>query len=175
MKRFKKGIIIVFVLCCVVNIANAAQKIIYGHVEQITIMPDNFILPAKLDTGAKSSSINAQDIKIFKKDGVEWVSFSTELRKGRKHKFEEKLLDYVKIKVRAGEQESDDTPSAIKRPVVQMKIKLANKEQLIEVNLADRSRFIYPFLLGRDAIIKFNGIVDPSVVDQQKLMKQCRD
>jgi len=35
--------------------------------------------------------------------------------------------------------------------------------QSIKVNLTNRKRFIYPLLLGRDAIIAFNGAVDPAL------------
>ena len=33
----------------------------------------------------------------------------------------------------------------------------------IEVNLTDRSTFQYPFLLGSNALKKFNALIDPSL------------
>ncbi len=44
-----------------------------------------------------------------------------------------------------------------------MRIKLGNDEKTIRVNLTNRKRFIYPLLLGREAIIAFNGTIDPSL------------
>ncbi len=44
-----------------------------------------------------------------------------------------------------------------------MHIRIGDKERAIPVNLANRKRFIYPILLGREAIKIFNGVVDPSV------------
>ena len=68
----------------------------------------------------------------------------------------------VNIKVRSGEASvSPLLRKSIKRPVVLMRIKIAGSEQMIRVNLTNRKRFIYPLLLGREAIIAFNGIVDP--------------
>jgi len=39
---------------------------------------------------------------------------------------------------------------------------------VIEVNLIDRSRFLYPMLIGRDAIIAYNALIDPSKRNLQK-------
>ena len=44
-----------------------------------------------------------------------------------------------------------------------MRVKLGSEERVIRVNLTNRKRFIYPLLLGREAIIAFNGIIDPSL------------
>ncbi len=79
------------------------------------------------------------------------------LYQGGEAKFISEYFGKVSIKPRIQEIES------IRRPVVWMKIKLGDKEETIRVNLTDRSRFIYPLLLGRQAIVAFNGIVDPSV------------
>ena len=78
----------------------------------------------------------------------------------------------VKIKIRAGEtQASPLLRKSIHRPVVLMRIKLGEIEQVIRVNLTSRKRFIYPLLLGREAIIAFNGLIDPSLKYTFKITK----
>lgn len=70
----------------------------------------------------------------------------------------------MKIKVRSSETNPGllrTTP--IKRPVVLLNIKLGDKVRTIKVNLTNRKRFLYPLLLGRDAIIDFNGAIDPAL------------
>ena len=55
------------------------------------------------------------------------------------------------------------------RPMVMMSIKMGNKTRDIRVNLANRQRFVYPLLLGREAIRAFDGLVDPSRKYTQRL------
>jgi hypothetical protein len=50
----------------------------------------------------------------------------------------------------------------IKRPVVSMPIQLGHETRTIRVNLANRKRFTYPLLLGREALVAFNGVIDPA-------------
>ena len=51
----------------------------------------------------------------------------------------------------------------MRRPVVLMNIRLGNKTRTIRVNLTNRKHFIYPMLLGREAILAFDGVVDPNL------------
>ncbi len=53
--------------------------------------------------------------------------------------------------------------SAMRRPVVMIPMKLGDKTAHVRVNLANRKNFIYPLLLGREAIIQFSGIIDPAL------------
>ena len=49
---------------------------IAGWLETVILSPWQTRLRAKLDTGAKTSSIHAENIKIFTRDGQQWVSFN---------------------------------------------------------------------------------------------------
>ena len=74
--------------------------------------------------------------------------------------------------MRAGEAQIEPLlKKSIKRPVVLMRVKLANQEQTIRVNLTNRKRFLYPLLLGREAIITFQGLIDPSLKYTYKIEK----
>lgn len=134
----------------------ASTKTVYGYIEKATLVDKNITLPAKLDTGAKSSSLHAIHIKREKIDGKSYIRFTVPYNDGEAH-FLSEYFGKVSIKARAQEL------LHITRPVVWMKVKLGNQEQLIRVNLTNRANFMYPLLLGRQAIIAFGGIVDPSV------------
>lgn len=137
------------------------SKNIYGYVEKATLVSKNINLSAKLDTGAKSASLYAVDIEQIEVNGEDYLRFAVPTPAG-KILFQEKYDGQVKIKARSGEQKIGVSKKAFTRPVVMMKIAIGNETRLIRVNLADRKRFIYPLLLGRDAIIEFDGLVDPS-------------
>lgn len=56
--------------------APTRQKLVMGWLESIFIKPWNRRLTAKLDTGAKTSSLHASQIEHFTKDGDDWVRFN---------------------------------------------------------------------------------------------------
>lgn len=138
------------------------EKTTYGFIEKATLVDKDLTLSAKLDTGAKSASLNATHITQVEIDGKPYLSFIVPSKEGD-IPFKCEYVGEVNIKLRAGERHvSTLTLKSIQRPVVLMKIKLADKERIIRVNLTNRKRFIYPLLLGRQAIIAFDGIIDPS-------------
>ena len=116
-----------------------------------------------MDTGAKSASLNATNITEIDVKGVPYLRFTVPTKDGD-YVFECEYIGKVKIKVRASEANPGLLKSTpMKRPVVLLKIKLGDKVRAIQVNLTNRKRFIYPLLLGRDAIIDFNGAVNPAL------------
>jgi len=138
------------------------NKTIFGYIEKATITSKNITLKAKLDTGAKTASLNAIDINEIEIDGEPYIRFKLPSKKGPII-FQKKFLGHVKIKVRTGESKFRSLKTgSVKRPVVLMDIMLGGKKRAVKVNLTDRKNFNYPLLLGRDAINQFNGIVDPS-------------
>lgn len=139
----------------------ADTKIIYGYVEKATLVDKGMVLSAKLDTGAKSASLSAANIRQFLQNGKTYLSF-TVLGKNEEIEFTSEYLGRVRIKVRDGENSSQNTTASIKRPIVLMTLQIGDKIRKIPVNLTNRKRFNYPLLLGRDAIIAFDGLVDPS-------------
>lgn len=122
------------------------QKIIIGAVENIAIMDANITKKARIDTGARITSLHATNIKKIDKDGVSYVTFDF---------FNQEItapyVSDVEIK-RHG-----TSPSI--RPVVIMSLGLGSVTKKIEVSLTDRSKFDYPILIGRNFLID-NFIVD---------------
>lgn len=139
------------------------EKIIFGYIEKATLVDKDLMLSAKLDTGAKSASLNATKITEIDVNGKPYLQFTVPSKEGD-IQFKCEYVGEVNIKIRAGEAQMNSLiRKSIQRPVVLMRIKLAGKERVIRVNLTNRKRFIYPLLLGREAIIAFNGLIDPSL------------
>ena len=139
------------------------KKIIFGYIEKVTLVSNDLVLSAKLDTGAKSASLNATNIKEIMLNNKRYLNFIVPSKEGDV-KFQCEYVGDVNIKAREGENQLNRLiKRSFQRPVVLMRIKLGNQEHEIRVNLTNRKRFIYPLLLGREAIIALNGIVDPSL------------
>ena len=138
------------------------EKKVYGYIEKVTLVDKGLVLSAKLDTGAKSASLSAVNIYKFEKDNKTFIRFIVPSRSGD-IEFVSEYVGRIKIKMRAVEKKLvGKNQTAIKRPVVLLRIMLDGKECTLPVNLTNRKRFNYPLLLGRDAIKAFDGIVDPS-------------
>lgn len=152
---------------------------VFGRVERGYIGDDQVSLKIRMDTGAKTSSLSAHDIKIFTQNGQEFVSFIIEPERTQSiHRFELPLKRLVKIRKRQAEMQDDrdeeitDPNQAYdQRPVVLMPVCIGDQHQIIEVTLTDRSPLNYPMLLGRSAMRAFGVLIDPSVTFTQK--KRC--
>lgn len=106
------------------------------------VEPGSTRVKAKLDTGATTSSIDARNQEVFKRDGKRWVRFTIEDRDGREVELERRVERFVKIR------RPDDKFD--RRPVVKMSLCLGRELRSVEVSLADREGFVYPVLLGRN-------------------------
>ncbi len=154
---------IILFLVTASNAMAAKELSIYGYVEKVKLLDNDLSISAKLDTGAKSASLNAIKITETEIDNKLYLKFLVPTAKGN-IPFTCEYAGKVKIKPREDESKIHSLlKGTIKRPVVKMHIELNGKEREILVNLTNRKHFIYPLLLGREAIIAFDGIVDPSM------------
>ena len=139
----------------------AHSKIVYGYLERAVLLDKQLTLKAKLDTGAKSASLYAKKIHYIDRNGKPFVHFIVPTKTGD-IPFTCPYVGDVSIKARSGEIAGVRIKKPfIKRPVVSMPLQLGAETRTIRVNLANRKRFTYPLLLGREALVAFNGIVDP--------------
>lgn len=175
--KFKKIFMLlsIFLLLAIgfCNIAEAYEKMVFGVIEKVTFLPEKVKISAKLDTGAKTSSLGVTDMKIVMEDNHKWVYFAVNTKKQGKVYFKRKLEGYAKIKIRQPETDSSiSSKDYISRPVVLMDVRLGDRQALVSVNLANRQNFLYTFLLGRGAITQLGGVIDPSqYFTQQKKSK----
>lgn len=166
--RLKVFLLSLFLIILSVPMTVTAKSI-YGLYESVQLEElGTLMVKAKLDTGALTSSFGATDIKFFKKDGKRWVRFKPQVNALDLPVIEKELVRYSKIKTRNDDIRDDDEIYHSKRPVVLMNICFDGHYHQVEVNLTDRSRFNYPLLLGRSALIDFNAVVDPSLRFQSK-------
>lgn len=148
-------------LCAGQAMANHS-KTVYGYIEKATLTQQDLTLSAKLDTGAKTASLNAVKITEIRVHGKPYLSFVVPSKEGD-IAFQCEYVGKVQIKMRTGENQMNSLlRKSVKRPVVLMPIRINHTEKMIRVNLTNRKRFIYPLLLGREAIIAFDGVIDPS-------------
>ncbi len=112
-----------------------------GYIENAWFDDNRIAFPAKLDTGANSSSINAPGYKPFKRDGKDWVRIDINNRVGQQLVLEVPIDRYVTIR-RAGAAKDE-------RPIVKLTICVGGKIANTEFTLADRTGQSYQVLIGR--------------------------
>lgn len=140
--------------------AAAHDKLVYGFLEEATLLDQHLTLSAKLDTGAKSASLYAKRIRPVEVDGKQYLQFVVPTKTGDVP-FRCAYVGDVHIKARSGEIAGTRLKNPfIKRPVVSMPVQLGGEIRTIRVNLANRRRFAYPLLLGREALVAFDALVD---------------
>ena len=147
----------VFLLCVVITLSltsyecPAADKKQIGWIEKARVHPGGLLFTAKMDTGARTSSINAQNIIEFERDGQAWVRFEIINNKQASATLELPLVREAVIKRHFGEKQS--------RYVVMLGICLGKVYKETEVTLVDRKGFLYAMLIGR-SFLKNLFIVD---------------
>lgn len=102
---------------------------------------------AKVDTGARSSSLHAFNVRLTERNGVETVTFEIHpLQRSEKKKIrvEAPLLEMRKIRSSGGHETL--------RPVIETEVELMGERWSIEITLASRDEMGFRMLLGRQAI-----------------------
>lgn len=133
--------------------SRGSQTQVFGWVENVRLFPGGLTLTAKLDTGARTSSVDAQGYEIFKRAGRRWVRFRVSDRKGNTVQFERPVARIARIR----RSESKTT----ERPVIMLGLCLGMLYREVEVNLANRAHLNHPMLIGRSSIEGI-ALVDPS-------------
>ncbi len=148
------------------------EKKIIGS-EEWCIFPELGIpaIKARVDSGAKTSSIHAFNITPFRRNHEKWVSFEVHpLQNNRRValRCEARAIDTRNVKSTSGISE--------KRHVILTRVRIGEKEFDIEVTLANRDSMGYRMLLGREAMTG-RFVIDPSTsfqlgrVSDEKLKK----
>jgi len=138
-------------------VTDSEAKIIVGSQEWCGF-PDLGVpaIKARVDSGAKTSSIHAFNIQPFKRHGESWVSFEAHpLQSNRRTtiKCESRVVDRRMIKSSSGITE--------KRYVISTPISLGYRVWDVELTLANRDSMGYRMLLGRQAMSD-KILVDPA-------------
>jgi hypothetical protein len=113
------------------------------------------MLKAKLDTGARSSSLHVDTIETFQRDGVTWLRFSLHLRR------REPMAVRCEVPALDRRTVTDTGGRRTERWFIRSEVQLAGARFDVDINLTDRRHMLFPMLLGRSAL---NGrfLIDPA-------------
>lgn len=105
-----------------------------------------FVIPAKVDTGAKTSVLHCSEVKLLKKSRKKFVEFRP---LDERYQLESSPLTLPlhserKIRNSFGQEET--------RYVIKTALTIFGKTHKIELSLRDRSQMEFPVLLGRSFI-----------------------
>lgn len=110
-------------------------------------------LRAKVDTGARTSSLHADDISTVTVDGEEWADFTVPLDDDSSVPARAPVVDSRTVRSSSGQAEQ--------RVVVATTLVLGGHEVAIELTLTGRDEMDYRMLVGREAL-RHRFIVDPA-------------
>ncbi len=134
-------------------IVTETDKLVLGEVEEVWVAEPGFSITARIDTGASTSSLHAQAVTPFERDGDDWVRFEIPVD-DTAHTLELPIIKRVKVV-----QQADRDGS--RRPVVALRVRLGDIQDTFEFTLADRAHLEQPMILGRNFLTNI-ALVDVS-------------
>jgi hypothetical protein len=124
---------------------SAGEKITIGEVEDVILMPSGVRLPARIDTGAATSSLDARELTV--KNNI------AEFRLPKMYGGLQLRLPVIEWqKIRSADFRE-------RRPVVEITFCIGPKLIRAQVTLNDRSTVTYPLIIGRN-VLKDKFVVD---------------
>ncbi len=136
----------------VARVIVSADKMLVGELEHVYMDPPGVSVVARIDTGATSSSLHAENLVPFERDGEDWIRFDMMVSESDSVSIERQIIRHVRVV-----QQAD--PSGSRRPVVAMRVRLGEIQDTFEFTLADRSHLENEMILGR------NFLADVTLVD----------
>lgn len=121
------------------------EKVLIGRVEWVALPELKIKHKARIDTGAKTTSLHAVNIEEVEQRGELFVKFQTVDAEG-------KVVEVVR-KVDTTQRVANTSGAVTKRYVIKEKIKMGNIEREVLINLNDRSSMEYKFLVGRNLLL----------------------
>lgn len=102
-------------------------------------------IPAKIDTGARTSSLHAIVLEEFERDGLKMVRFAVDFPQ----QHVQQVCEAVHVDRRGITSSNGETQW---RMVVKTPLRIGDLTFRAEVSLADRSDMKFPMLIGRSAL-----------------------
>ncbi len=136
--------------------AGKEDKLIVGAKERVWLPNLGLTLPARVDTGAETASLDARNITPFERNGKRWVRFEILHPDTKEHVEVERKLERTVSIVQS------NSPEPERRPVVKLRVTLGHVNQTAEFTLSNRSHLDYQILVGR------NILQDVMIVDVSK-------
>lgn len=114
-------------------------------------------MKAKVDTGARTSSLHAFGLEWFDRDGSPWVRF--EVHPWQRSTADSVIAEAAVVATRDVKSSSGDVEH---RPVVHTSVVLAGRAVIAEVTLTRRDEMGFRMLVGREAL-RNRFVIDPGV------------
>lgn len=102
-------------------------------------------VPAKIDTGARTSSLHGQVVEEFERDGEKFVRFSVEFPEQKVRQ----ICEAVHVDIRGITSSNGEKQ---RRYVIKSPLRIGELEFRAEISLADRSDMRFPMLIGRSSL-----------------------
>lgn len=102
-------------------------------------------VPAKIDTGARTSSLHATVLERFARDGEQYVRFAVDFE----HQHVRQVCEAVHVDWRGITSSNGETQ---RRMIIKTPLRIGRAEFRVEISLADRTDMKFPMLIGRSAL-----------------------
>lgn len=113
------------------------------------LLPDLSPVPlkAKIDTGARTSTLHAAGLSVHERDGETWVEF--EVHPIQRSQAERSIISYP---ITGFKQVRSSTGQAERRPLIRTPFQIGQHKFDIDVTLTSRDEMGFRMLLGRSAV-----------------------
>lgn len=102
-------------------------------------------IPAKIDTGARTSSLHGTVIEEIEREGEKFVRFAVDFPEPRVRQ----ICEAVHVDIRGITSSNGETQ---RRYVIKTPLRIGELEFRAEISLADRSDMKFPMLIGRSSL-----------------------
>ena len=102
-------------------------------------------IPAKIDTGARTSSLHGVVLDEFERDGEKYVRFAVDFEKPHVRQ----ICEAVHVDIRGITSSNGKTQY---RYVIKTPLRIGDIKFRAEISLADRSDMKFPMLIGRSSL-----------------------
>jgi len=121
------------------------NKTVIGRIENIVLDSTGFGVKARIDTGAKTCSMHAENIIEKKVEGKTYIQFTSENTNRQKQSFYKEIIKKQRVRSSTGD--------VTDRYVIKMAIEMGGRIHEVNVNLNDREDLRYNFLVGRNLLM----------------------
>ena len=132
---------------------DSTGKMVVGQREQVWLQDLQLTLPARIDTGAETASLDARNIELFERNSRRWVRFEIVHPVSNEPIELERKLERMALIIQSNNSEPE------RRPVIKLGLTVGHVSQSAEFTLSNRGHLDYQVLIGR------NILQDVMVVD----------
>lgn len=130
-----------------------SDRTIVGAAERVELPEWGVRLRAKIDTGAKTSAIHAEDVEELGRRKVRFSIVTSSRTRAKRVRVEAKVVRRTRVRSSTGHLEE--------RLIVATTLSVGGVDKRIQVSLTNRKGMIFRMLMGREAL-EGDFLVDPS-------------